>query len=507
MTDRPPAPLLVERIREHARTIPASLAVRAPGGELTMAGLALRAERIAARLREEGCVPGDRVVVLGRPSLAWIEVMFGAGFARCGFAPVSTSLRVDELAGLLGDAGPKLIFADGEFAGQGGCPREITVQLQELDEWIAAGPGVGEPDIPQGDDLFSIIYSSGTTGVPKGIAHTAADRAEFVHGRGRPSLQPGKTSWVATSLYTNLSYLGIFSPLYWGAGISIPERFSVEGFLKACREERISEVGLVPVQVRRILDHPDFDPAALASLEFTMMSGSPVDLAVKRKLVECWPGRIVDAYGSTETGGIATLDIKGDPDKLDTVGKIIPGVEAAILDDDGNRLPTGEVGEIAAVTPRPMTGYFNRDDLTDDATWQDQQGRSFLRTGDVGFIDEDGYLRITGRSKDMIISGGLNIFAVDIEAALIEHPAVLEAAVIAVPSERWGESPHAIVALRQGESATVDKLMAWLSPRLARTSWPVGIDFVDELPRNALGKVLKRELREPFWADHERGVA
>lgn len=472
-----------------------------------MAQLAARAERIAARLREEGCVPGDRIVVLGRPSLAWIEIMFGAKFARCGFAPLSTLLRPEEQKGLLADARPRLIFADAEFAGQGGCPLDITVRIEELDEWISAGPGEGEPAMPEGDDLFSIIYSSGTTGVPKGIAHSAAARAEFIHARPRACLAPGKVSWVATSLYTNLSYLGIASPLYWGAGISVPARFTVEGFLKACREERIADVGLVPVQVRRILDHPGFSPKAIASLEFTIMSGSPVDMAVKRKLVELWPGRIVDAYGSTETGGIATLDIKADPDKLDTVGKIPPEVVAAILDEEGRSLPTGEIGEIAAITPRPMTGYFNRDDLTDAATWRDGQGRRFIRTGDVGFVGQDGYLRITGRSKEMIISGGLNIFAIDIEAVLIEHPAVLEAAIIAVPSEKWGESPHAIVALYAGESATVDELMDWLGPRLARASWPVGITFVDELPRNDLGKVLKRELREPFWAGRERGVA
>jgi long-chain acyl-CoA synthetase len=507
MSDAGPAPLLVERIREHARTIPDALAVRAPGGELTMAQLAERAERIAGRLREEGCVPGDRIAVLGKPSLGWIEAMFGAKFARTAFAPVSPSLRAEELERLLADAAPRLIFADSELAELGSLPAGTTVALEELDAWIAAGPGKGEPARPEGEDLFSIIYSSGTTGTPKGIAHTAAARAEFIHARPRPSLAPGKMAWVSTSLYTNLSYLGIVSPLYWGAAVSVPERFSVEAFLEACREERIADVALVPVQVRRTLDHAGFTPDAIASLEFTMMSGSPVDLALKRKLAECWPGRIVDAYGSTETGGIATLDIKGDPDKLDTVGRVLPGVELAILGEDGALLPAGKNGEIAAATPRPMTGYFNRDGLTGEATWRDGEGKRYLRTGDTGFVDADGYLHITGRSKDMIISGGLNIFAIDIEEALLAHPAVLEAAVIAVPSERWGESPRAIVALREGERATAEELMAWLGAKLARTHWPEGIDFVAELPRNALGKVLKRELRAPFWPEGGREVA
>ena len=507
MTEKTAAPLLVDQIRHHARSLPKTLAVRAPGGELTVAQLAARAERIAARLREAGCRPGDRVALLGRPSLAWIEIMIGAMFARCAFAPLSTSLTVPEQGLLLADAQPRLVFADSEFAGQGGCPPDVTVRIEALDEWIAAGDGEGEPALPQGSDLFSIIYSSGTTGVPKGIAHTAAGRAEFIHARPRPGFGPGRIGYVSTSLYTNFSFLGMITPLYFGAGVSVAPKFSVEGFFKACAEEKITEASLVPVQVARILDHPGFDPAVLASLQFTMISGSPIDMAVKQRLIEVWPGRIVDSYGTTETGGIATLDLKANPGKLDTVGRIMEGVEPAILDESGTPLPPGEIGEIAAVTPMPMEGYFNRVELTTQSTWRDGQGRRFIRTGDVGYIGEDGFLRITGRSKDMIISGGLNVFASDIEAVLCAHPAVAEAAVIAVPDERWGESPQAVVALRDGMSATAEELMSWMQARLARTSWPSGLEFVEALPRNDMGKVLKRVLREPFWRGRDKDVA
>lgn len=501
------APLLVDRIRLHARAHPQTLAIRAPGGERSMAEAAARAERIAARLREAGCVPGDRIAVIGRPSLAWMEVMLGAMFARCAFAPLPTSLTATEQKLLLADAGPRLIFADAEFVAMGACPPDRTVALEGLDARIAGGPGIGPPDQPEGSDLFSIIYSSGTTGTPKGIAHTAAGRAEFIHARPRPGFGPGRTGWVSTALYTNFSFLGMITPLYWGAGISAPARFSVEAFFEACENERISDVSLVPVQVKRIVEHPDFASERIASLQFTMISGSPVDLAVKQRLIAEWPGRIVDSYGTTETGGVATLDLKAFPDKLDTVGRIMDGVEPAILDEDGNVLPAGAIGEIAAITPMPMQGYFNRDDLTGAASWHDAAGRRYIRTGDVGYIGEDGFLRITGRSRDMIISGGHNVYASDIEAVLTGHPAVAEAAVIAIPDDRWGETPYAVVALRQGASTSADELMHWMQERLARTSWPSSLEFVASLPRNDMGKVLKRELREPFWQGRDRGVA
>jgi acyl-CoA synthetase (AMP-forming)/AMP-acid ligase II len=287
----------------------------------------------------------------------------------------------------------------------------------------------------------------------------------------------------------------------------VAARFSVEAFFKACEDERISEVSLVPVQVKRIVEDPHFAPKRIESLEFTLVSGSLIDLEIKRRLAETWPGRIVEAYGTTETGGIATLDLKANTDKLDTVGRIIDGVELITLNEDGERLPDDAVGEIAAITPMPMVGYFNRDDLTTQSTWHNSEGRRYVRTGDIGYIGEDGFLRITGRAKDMIISGGLNIFACDIEAVLCEHPAIAEAAAIAVPDERWGEAPYAIVVLREHTTASADELMDWMRARLARTSWPTGLEFTRALPRNEMGKVLKRLLREPFWRGRERGVA
>jgi acyl-CoA synthetase (AMP-forming)/AMP-acid ligase II len=433
--------------------------------------------------------------------------MVGAMFARCAFAPLSTSLTVAEQRLLISDADPQLVFADAEFADRDGCPPDRTIAIEQLDAWVAAGEGAGEPATPQGGDLFSIIYSSGTTGLPKGIAHTAEARAEFVAARPRPGFGPGRVGWVSTSLYTNFSFLGMISPLYFGAAVSVPARFAVEDFLRACEEEAITDVSLVPVQIKRVLEHPGFTPRRIASLQFTMISGSPIDTATKRLIAEQWPGRIVDSYGTTETGGIATLDLKAFPDRLETVGRIMDGVVVAILDESGRPLPDGENGEIAAVTPRPMEGYYNRAGMTADTTWHDAAGRRYLRTGDIGNLDADGFLRITGRAKDMIISGGLNVFACDIEDVLCAHPAVAEAAVVAIPDERWGETPCAFVALRGGADTPGEAILDWARERLARTSWPSRLEIVAALPRNDMGKVLKRELREPFWRGRESGVA
>lgn len=500
-----PAPLFVDRVREHATRQPDALALRALGGERRFAELVARSERIAARLREQGCRPGDRIVVIGHSSIFWLDVMIGAMFARCAFAPLSTALTITEQAQLLEDAAPQLVFAGRAFVDTCPFPAARKVVLEDLEAWIAAGSGLGRPDQPRGDDIFSIIYSSGTTGVPKGIAHSAGARADFV--ALRPRAGTGCLTLLSTTLYTNFSFLGVVGPLYHGGGVSVMTKFSVEGFMHAVQQERVTDTTLVPVQVRRILDHPEFDPAALITLQFTMVSGSPVAPATKAQMAELWPGRIIDAFGTTETGGIASLDLKADPERLDTVGKLMPKVEIVTLDDEGNALPAGAMGEIAAITEVQMEGYYNRDQLTATTEWRDNCGRRFLRTGDVGWLDSDGYLHITGRAKDMIISGGLNIYATDIEDVLCAHPAVAEAAVIAIPDRDWGERPYAIVGLRSGHSASPSDLLAWLDGRIARTSRPAEIQIIDALPRNDMGKVLKRVLREPFWADRADQVA
>ncbi len=503
--------LFVDRMRAHAAARPDALALRAPDGERNWGGLVERCERIAGRLREEGCMPGDRIALLGRNSIALLEMMIGTLFARCATVPLSSTLPPATLARLIEDAGPRFVFADADRRADVEAA-DVPARIVELDgdypAWLAAARGAPDPQPVDCGDLFSIIYSSGTTGVPKGIAHSNRARSDFVAARGAVDDPAGRLAYVATALYTNLSFLGLIGPLYQGIAVMVPERFSVDRFIEAVVEHGVTDTGLVPVQLQRIIDSPAFDRAAMSGLKSTLASGSAISPDLKHRLAACWPGSLVDGYGSTEAGGVAYLDITAHPDRLDTVGKCAPGSEFYIVDDQDNVVPTGSVGEIVNWSAVVMNGYFNREDLDRESRWRHPDGRLFVRTGDMGRVDAEGWLYVTGRKKDMIISGGLNIYAIDIEDVLTAHPEVREAAVIAIPSERWGESPYAVVALEAGAAIASDDLLAWANARLAKAARLAGLELREELPRSAdMEKVLKRVLREPFWAGRTVDVA
>jgi acyl-CoA synthetase (AMP-forming)/AMP-acid ligase II len=271
-------------------------------------------------------------------------------------------------------------------------------------------------------------------------------------------------------------------------------KFEARRYLDLAQKYRVTHTMLVPVQYQRLMAFADFDNYDLSSFTMKRCTSAPFSAALKAEVARRWPGRLIDSYGLTEGGGACMLDVTAHPDKLHTVGVAAQGHDIRLIDDDGNELPRGAIGEVVGHSAGIMTGYHNLPDQTRDTEWYDATGKRFIRTGDVGRFDEDGFLVLVDRKKDMIISGGFNIYPSDLEAVLKAHPAVAEASVVGVPSQEWGETPVGFVVLSNGASA--QGLLEWANRRLGKTQRLSTIQVVDALPRSAIGKVLKRELRE-----------
>jgi acyl-CoA synthetase (AMP-forming)/AMP-acid ligase II len=261
---------------------------------------------------------------------------------------------------------------------------------------------------------------------------------------------------------------------------------------------------LVPVQYQRIMALPEFGRHDLSSFRMKFSTSAPFPAALKADVLARWPGGLIEFYGMTEGGGTCILEAHRHPDKLHTVGRPAEGHDIRLIDDYRRAVPVGEAGEVVGHSPTMMTGYHNQPQRTREAEWVAPEGKRFIRTGDVGRFDSDGFLTLFDRKKDMIISGGFNIYSSDLEAQLFEHAAVDEAAVVGVPSARWGETPIAFVVRRAGEDISAADLREWMNARVSKTQRLAELIYIDELPRNALGKILKRELRARYLSEHSR---
>jgi long-chain acyl-CoA synthetase len=276
-------------------------------------------------------------------------------------------------------------------------------------------------------------------------------------------------------------------------------KFDASEFLRVSEREHVTHAMLVPVQYQRIMDHPEFDRFDLSSFRLKFCTSAPFSAALKARILARWPGGLVEFYGMTEGGGTCILRAHAFPNKLHTVGTPAPGHEIRLIDDAGNEVAPGEAGEVVGRSSAAMmTGYHNQPGKTSEAEWFDPLGQRFIRTGDVGRFDADGFLTLLDRKKDMIISGGFNIFPSDLEAVLMQHPDVVEAAVIGVPSERWGETPVAFVVLKAGAAVGGEAVKAFVAEQVGKTQRLSAVKVVGSLPRSAIGKVLKRELRDGF---------
>ncbi len=494
--DTPDFALLPDLIAANVAARPNAPAVTCGGETWDWATLGARADAVAAALQRDGIQPGGAVAVCAASSLAYVAAWLGALRAGGCLAPMPPSATPEQIAAMVADSGATHFLTDGAvdeaLAGQAFSAKRIRLDTEAFDAWAVPGtpgPVTIRPKMP-----FNIIYSSGTTGTPKGIVQSQAMR--WQHLRAGPTLGYDDTAvtLLATPLYSNTTLVSFLPALAGGGHVVLMPKFDASAFLKLAEAHRATHTMLVPVQYRRIMALPDFDAHDLSSFRMKFCTSAPFAAALKADVLRRWPGGLVEYYGMTEGGGGTVLAAHSYPDKLHTVGHPIPGHEVRLIDEDGNFVGVGEVGEIVGRSNAMMSGYANRPDATKAAHWVDADGDVWIRTGDTGRFDADGFLQLMDRKKDMIISGGFNIYPSDIEAVLAADADVADCAVIAAPSEEWGETPVAFVVPRGDADTEAIRLRA--NGRLGKVQRISKVVFTDELPRSAIGKVLKRELRD-----------
>jgi long-chain acyl-CoA synthetase len=497
-------------VRRYARDARDRTALVQGERRVTWEAFDARIDRVASALVASGIRKGDRVAVLSDNSVEYAEVFFGALRAGGCVVPLTTTAAKDALERMMTDSGARALFASakyGEVAAAIAGP-EVVIRAG-LDSTPAGFEGLeallgrareAPPAVPiDARDAFDVIYSSGTTGVPKGIVHTHGARKASYGGSRAAYFSPESVNVLSTPLYSNTTTVTWFITTARGGANVLLGKFSAEGFIDAVERHRATHAMLVPVQYDRILASPRFRVADLSSLTHLFSTSAPLGADTKRRILDETKADLVEIYGLTEGGPVTVLEARKHPDKLASVGVPSPGVEVRVVDDAGNDVPPGRAGEVLGRSANMMSGYMNRPEETDAMVFRGADGRLFFRSGDVGRLDEDGFLYLLDRKKDVIISGGFNIYATDLESVLAGHPAVAEVAVIGIPSDRWGETPIALVVARPESAVVAEELREYANDRLGKTQRLASVELRSSLPRNAIGKVLKRELREPYW--------
>ncbi|MDD0837606.1 class I adenylate-forming enzyme family protein [Curvibacter sp. HBC61] len=502
-----------DRIREHARAEPQRPALldapEAGGQRMSYAELDQFMDRVAASLQRDGVQPGEAIAVCASSSVTYAAVFLGALRAGVVVAPLAPGSTPQALAGMLGDAQARLLFLDAAAqatvadAGQGRVTRialDGSDAGQPLTDWLAPAGHPVQAVALQPAWPFNIIYSSGTTGTPKGIVQSHGMRAAHVNRGAVYGYGPRSLTLLSTPLYSNTTLVVFFPTLAFGGTVLLMPKFDAGAYLRLAQDHHMTHTMLVPVQYQRLMAHPAFEAHDLSHTAVKFCTSAPFHADLKADVLKRWPGGLVEFYGMTEGGGTCILEAHLHPDKLHTVGRPAETHDIRLIDEQGVEVAPGEAGEVVGHSAGMMTGYHGQPEKTREAEWFAPDGKRFIRTGDIGRFDADGFLTLFDRKKDMIISGGFNIYPSDLEALLREHPAVAEAAVVGVPSVAWGETPVAFVVARPGQALAADALRDWLNARVGKTQRLSDLTWVDELPRSAIGKVLKRELRDAYGA-------
>ncbi len=489
------------------------------GRRQTYAELQANVNRLANALSDLGVGPGDRIAILQVNCPEHVEVAFAAARLDAVFVPLNFRARPEELRFMINDSGPRVLFVGGRYTELvaslgGGIPSvERFVGLEGLaDNWHDYGrllQGASDDErFPEADahDVCVIMYTSGTTSFPKGVMLTHDSFSSYILSAVTPADPDIEERNILTvPLYHIAGVQSLMSAVYGGRTLIIQRQFQPDEWMELVERERADRAMMVPTMLKMLMDHEDFGRRDLSSLRVITYGAAPMPFETVRRAVEAFPGtQFINAFGQTETAATITMlppddhvltgseeEVATKLKRLTSIGKPLDDVEVRIVDERGRTAPAGEVGEIVARGDRLMAGYWGQDDATRE-TIRD----GWLYTGDLGYVDEDGYVFLAGRAKDFIKRGGEMISPEEVEQTLASHPNVEEAAIIGVPDDVWGERVRAIVVPREDGAVEEAELIEFCRQRLASFKKPESVVFIDELPRNALGKVLKRVLLE-----------
>jgi len=501
--------LVADLVKLTARDLPDRTAFVLDGRRQSYAETVRMMGRVAASLQRDGVKQREAICVCASTSIEYATLFLGALSIGVVTAPLAPSSTPEQLEGMVADSGAKLLFLDAttaESLKNAGDAGTIRISLDGSNcgkpyaEWLAPEGAAVTPVTIDPADPFNIIYSSGTTGIPKGIVQSHRMRWAHVQRANAFQYDRTATTLLSTPLYSNTTLVSFFPTLAGGGTVALMKKFDAHKFLELASSLHATHAMLVPVQYHRIMSQPDFDTYDLSSFRMKFCTSAPFSGALKTDILKRWPGGLVEYYGMTEGGGSCVLVAHEFPDKVDTVGRPGEGHDVRLIDENGVEVGPGEIGEIVGWSGAIMNGYHNQPGKTREAQWIAPDGRVFIRTGDVGRFDEDGFMKLMDRRKDMIISGGFNIYPSDLESVLAKHPAILECAVVGIKSVEWGETPLAFAVLRPGMSATADELREFANSKLGKTQRISKIEIVESLPRSAIGKILKRELRDEYEA-------
>ena len=521
MTAAEVAATVAELLRVHAKERPDQVAFVLGDRSVTFAELDERSSRVAQGLQAAGVGPGDRVAILDKNSLEYFDLVFGAAKCNAVLVAVNWRLAPPEAAFIVGDAtakvlvvGPDLVPLFEAFEADVEVDRVLVVGGHErhadYEAWVAGHDAV-DPLVAAGpDDVAFQYYSSGTTGLPKGVMLTNA--ACFASLRNSQSLLGFDDESVSMAVMPQFHVAGGFWGLvacYLGRPTVLQREVDPVGIVELITRHAVTHAVYVPALLQVLVGVPGIADADLSSLRCIVYGASPISEEVLVASIRTFGCDFLQAYGMTETsGGCVFLPPEDhDPDgpsrhRLRAAGIPVGGTELQVVDAALEPVPTGTVGEVLIKSPQNMAGYWNQPEETARTLLPD----GWLRTGDAGYLDDDGYLYIHDRVKDMIISGGENVYPAEVENRLMAHPQIADVAVIGVPDEKWGETPKALVVRTAGSELTDLDVIAWAREGLAHYKCPTSVEWRDELPRNPSGKLLKNQLREPYWEGRDRRV-